>query len=73
MPMIHVKITEGMLAEMENTFYDYRVWDNLSHFVIEAIDEKIKKTWKGNRYYHGQDKYEGERPTYDDEQEKVVE
>jgi len=52
MPTITVRVSEGMKAEVE-ALGDPKYtgwWPDQAHFIREALNEHIKKFWKGERF-----------------------
>ena len=50
MPIITVRVSEGMKAEIEALVEESGLWRTQSFFVREALDTLIKRYWKGERY-----------------------
>jgi len=49
-PILTARISEGMKSEIEVLVEDTGLWGSRSDFVKEAIDEQIKRYWKGDRF-----------------------
>ena len=47
---ITVRMSDGMKAEIEHLVGDIGLWHNQSQFIIDALNEYIKKFWKGERF-----------------------
>lgn len=45
-----VKMRDSLKAEIETVVEEVGLWHSRSEFVREAIDEHIKKYWKGPRF-----------------------
>ena len=48
--ILSVRISDGMKAEIETIVSEVGLWRNQSDFVKEALNEQIKKYWKGERF-----------------------
>ena len=48
--MLSVRISDGMKAEIETIVSEIGLWNDQSHFIKEALNEKIKKYWNGDRF-----------------------
>jgi Arc/MetJ-type ribon-helix-helix transcriptional regulator len=49
-PILTARISEGLKAEIETLVGDTGLWASRTDFVREALDEKIRKYWNGDRY-----------------------
>lgn len=45
-----IRISDGMKAEIETIVSDVGLWETQTDFVKEAINDHIKKYWKGERF-----------------------
>ncbi len=52
MPMVTVRISEGMKAEIETLTEEMGIYNYESEFLRDAINEHIKKFWRGERFAH---------------------
>ena len=50
--ILSIRLSDGMKAEIETIVKELGLWENQSHFVREALDQYIKKYWKGERFDH---------------------
>ncbi len=50
MPQIQARVSEGMKAEIEYLIPEVGAWESESYFIREALNEYIKKHWKGERF-----------------------
>ena len=49
-PILTARISEGMKSEIETLVEDTGLWASRTEFVKTALDEKIRKHWRGERY-----------------------
>jgi len=49
-PMIIARVSEGLKAEVETLVQDTGMWGTQTEFIVEALDEHIKKYWRGDRF-----------------------
>ena len=49
-PMITARVSEGLKAEVETLVHDTGLWTSRTDFIVEALDEYIKRYWRGDRY-----------------------
>lgn len=47
-----VRLSDGMKAEIETLVNEIGLWETQTDFVTEAINEHIKKYWRGERFDH---------------------
>ena len=48
--MLTVRVSDGMKAEIEHLVGDIGLWHNQSQFITDALNEYIKRFWKGERF-----------------------
>jgi Arc/MetJ-type ribon-helix-helix transcriptional regulator len=48
--MITARVSEGLKTEVETLVQDTGLWASRTDFIIEALDEHIRKYWKEERY-----------------------
>jgi len=45
-----IRLSDGMKAEIETLVNEIGLWETQTEFIKEAINEHIKKYWKGGRF-----------------------
>lgn len=49
-PMITARVSEGLKTEVETLVQDTGLWATRTDFITEALDEYIRKYWRGERF-----------------------